>query len=328
MAIQVNGTTVINNSRQLTNIASVDSATVTALGNAGVGGSNWYQSNWLTKPYGARHIVSDGSTVILSPSSGGYLHYSRDNGDTFTYTTSGFTGNDTANGAAINGNVVCIAGNWNTVKRSTDYGATWGTTFNTGNWMTCIGNSGSTFIAGGENGKVARSTDNGANWSTFQWPHGGNKIMGVDGYGSNWVLVGENGCIAYSTNNGSSFTAISTSPFAGRQLQDVKTDGNGTWITGGESGRVWFSTNNGVSWTEFKSGTSNYIQDFATDGNGNWIMSGAYGYTGHILSGTTLSSSVSFSGGIFTGAGGMESVEYGNNRWFSITQSTSYYYDM
>jgi len=38
MAIQVNGTTVIDNSRNLTNIASVDAATVTALGNAGVGG--------------------------------------------------------------------------------------------------------------------------------------------------------------------------------------------------------------------------------------------------------------------------------------------------
>jgi hypothetical protein len=38
MAIQVNGTTVIDNSRALTNISSVDSTTVTALGNAGVGG--------------------------------------------------------------------------------------------------------------------------------------------------------------------------------------------------------------------------------------------------------------------------------------------------
>jgi len=38
MAIQVNGTTVIDNSRALTNITSVDSTTVTALGSAGVGG--------------------------------------------------------------------------------------------------------------------------------------------------------------------------------------------------------------------------------------------------------------------------------------------------
>tara|TARA_R110000822_G_scaffold297147_1_gene419706 strand:- start:1869 stop:2360 length:492 start_codon:yes stop_codon:yes gene_type:complete len=39
MAIQVSGTEVISNSRALNNIASVDAATVTAFGNAGVGGT-------------------------------------------------------------------------------------------------------------------------------------------------------------------------------------------------------------------------------------------------------------------------------------------------
>jgi hypothetical protein len=38
MAIKVNGTTVINDSRALSNIASVDATTATAFGNAGVGG--------------------------------------------------------------------------------------------------------------------------------------------------------------------------------------------------------------------------------------------------------------------------------------------------
>jgi hypothetical protein len=38
MAIKVNGTTVINDSRALTNIASVDATTATAIGAAGVGG--------------------------------------------------------------------------------------------------------------------------------------------------------------------------------------------------------------------------------------------------------------------------------------------------
>jgi len=40
MAIKIGGTTVINDSRQLQNVASIDSNTVTALNNAGVGGSN------------------------------------------------------------------------------------------------------------------------------------------------------------------------------------------------------------------------------------------------------------------------------------------------
>ena len=38
MAIKVNGTTVINDSRQLQNVASLDATTVAAIGNAGVGG--------------------------------------------------------------------------------------------------------------------------------------------------------------------------------------------------------------------------------------------------------------------------------------------------
>ena len=41
MAIKVSGTTVVNDSRALQNISSVDSATVTALNNAGVGGSSY-----------------------------------------------------------------------------------------------------------------------------------------------------------------------------------------------------------------------------------------------------------------------------------------------
>jgi hypothetical protein len=43
MAIKVNGTTVINDSRALSNIASVDATTVAALGAAGVGGVGYSQ---------------------------------------------------------------------------------------------------------------------------------------------------------------------------------------------------------------------------------------------------------------------------------------------
>lgn len=40
MAIKVSGTTVIDDSRQLSNIASVDATTVAALGAAGIGGAD------------------------------------------------------------------------------------------------------------------------------------------------------------------------------------------------------------------------------------------------------------------------------------------------
>jgi len=58
MAIQVNGTTVIDNSRQLTNIASIDSTTASAFTAAGVGGGSaeWNNlSNVYSYTYTSSH---------------------------------------------------------------------------------------------------------------------------------------------------------------------------------------------------------------------------------------------------------------------------------
>jgi hypothetical protein len=50
MAIQVGGTTVINNSRALSNIASVDATTAASITAAGVGGGSaiWFPSSWTS----------------------------------------------------------------------------------------------------------------------------------------------------------------------------------------------------------------------------------------------------------------------------------------
>jgi len=58
MAIKVGGTDVITNARQLSNIASVDSATVTALSNAGVGSANSFDATMTGS-------VADGKPMIL-----------------------------------------------------------------------------------------------------------------------------------------------------------------------------------------------------------------------------------------------------------------------
>jgi hypothetical protein len=59
MAIKVNGTTIIDDSRQLTNIASVDSVSVAALGAAGVGGGSHSAT--------ASGAIAAGSTVMVNP---------------------------------------------------------------------------------------------------------------------------------------------------------------------------------------------------------------------------------------------------------------------
>ena len=78
MAIKVNGTTVINDSRQLQNVASVDATTVAALGAAGVGCSSAYATTTYTSSavgiirntdpnYGSNTSMSKGNTRDQAP---------------------------------------------------------------------------------------------------------------------------------------------------------------------------------------------------------------------------------------------------------------------
>ena len=66
MAIKVNGTTVINDSRALTNIASVDATTVAALGAAGVGGG-------VELSYTALSTITKGKIVTINKNGQGAL---------------------------------------------------------------------------------------------------------------------------------------------------------------------------------------------------------------------------------------------------------------
>ena len=59
MAIKVSGTTVVDDSRSLTNIASVDATTVTAIGAAGVGGGG-------THDFVASGAIANGDVVVLN----------------------------------------------------------------------------------------------------------------------------------------------------------------------------------------------------------------------------------------------------------------------
>lgn len=72
MAIQVSGTTVINNSRGLSNITSIDSTTTTALTNAGIGGGgavSEYTVGSFAHGRGGTGDVSVGSTTSAFSSS-------------------------------------------------------------------------------------------------------------------------------------------------------------------------------------------------------------------------------------------------------------------
>lgn len=65
MAIQVNGTTVIDNSRALTNISSVDSSVVSAMSSAGVGGATSLITNWTNIPTTTNFTLSLSSSYDI-----------------------------------------------------------------------------------------------------------------------------------------------------------------------------------------------------------------------------------------------------------------------
>ena len=90
MAIKVSGTTVINDSRALQNIASVDSTTAAAIGAAGVGGSEYNvahtktttnrtlagaSSSWVTHLTLTFTVSTTSAILCFAPMSHGYEYY-------------------------------------------------------------------------------------------------------------------------------------------------------------------------------------------------------------------------------------------------------------
>ena len=273
MAIKVNGTTVINDSRALSNIASVDATSAAAMSAAGVGaaptssaagmmrglvfpkGYNWtsYSADGLGHDFWG--VAQSGDVIVIAGNRGGVGEnfVSSDNGVTYTRNTFGST---EVRDVDTDGN-----GNWvqlhysGACRRSTNNAATW-TTGGTaadaeGNYLVYVGNS--TWLSFSNGGQTAkRSTDVGANWSNVSTGMGSVNFMGVAHDGAGTVIaIGIYGTnqISRSTDYGATWSAFTLynlgTPHA------IGTDGNGNWILvpeGTTYESLYVSTNNGASW--------------------------------------------------------------------------------
>ena len=63
MALQINGTTVVNNSRQLQNIASVDTTTKNAIEAAGIGGFSLIDALYTNAPSGGNSLWTSSGNI-------------------------------------------------------------------------------------------------------------------------------------------------------------------------------------------------------------------------------------------------------------------------
>jgi hypothetical protein len=249
MAIQVGGTTVVNNSRALQNIASVDATTAASITAAGVGGGSGVAGiSWAT--------VVSGTTVNLD-------------------------------GVATDGSGTWIVvGQGGKVLRSTNNGVSWSTVstpVGTGSDFTCVGYGNGVWVigikamVGAHFNQCIRSTNGGATWATVQ--HNLNKQVfevETDGSGT-WILSADRQQISRSTNGGVSWSTIS---FGGDfRCNQSATDGSGNWVVcDGYYVRIRTSTDNGATWTQRAVGSGTGLHyGVATNGSGEWVVTGTGG---------------------------------------------------
>lgn len=275
MAIQVNGTTVIDNSRQLTNIASIDAATVTALNNAGVGGasagdlggamsSSFYSSSNYPSGYqsSSSNAFFIGSDFFISAFRSGdgnarSLLRSTNYGQSFTPVFNWQGSNDASwatRGSEYfawdggNNAIYVINDYYGAVLYTTNGGTSWSITsngiFGSGSYPRAAMSAGGGYFYLRTSNGFYRSTNNGASWSNID-----GSFYPQTGYvaGNTMIAIDYNDHVYRSTNfkTGWSKTQVVGGGGLSQQAgQPVVGNGSGNWVTGGG----YWSTDDGLTW--------------------------------------------------------------------------------
>ena len=319
MAIQVNGTQVIGNSRELTNIASIDATTAAAMGAGGVGaptGELWVGGQ------GVGEMAGGTSATNMEFANGRFIHcrnygglYWSTNAINWNVGTYGTPFQLMTDVAYISGNTWLAVGDTGTILRSTNNGTSWSTLSDPtgGKYISGVATNGSrTVISTAGGGGLYYSDNSGTSWT---------QVSGTNGYtydsigfgNSRWVGIRRSNGFAYS-DNGSSFTNVYNSTVATNSNHGATGPayGDGRWLYGMGGGYLLTSTNNGVSWTDIESGTNSGLNKchFA---NNVWMISGDSGTLLKSASGTPhfLAVPPPFGGSASKYSG----VTYGNGKW-------------
>ena len=308
MAIKVSGTTVINDSRALQNIASVDATTAAAITAGGVGGSgidgtlgtaqlvpvagnflkkgiNWTGSEWITVgTSGGFSASTDGlSWTKYNIGSSGGANNTLENVIKFgsVYVAAG--DNSISNGGAYY--KTSLSGNWSEAN-----------TGNAGGGL-CVASNGSLLAMGFVGGKISTST-NGTSWTNRSVSSGNSERVNDIAYSptlSRWAACDGGGGILTSSN-GTSWSRSQVGG-GGQTLYGVAWTGFDFQVVGA-GGAGWKSTN-GTSWTA--NNISDTGADFFTVAVSNGVVI-ALGYQGNCATRTVSNSTwkTSIAGNITT----------------------------
>ncbi len=323
MAIQVNGTEVISNSRALNNIASIDATTAAAIGAGGVGAPT--AQSWVgglavgemagnINPY---NMVYENNRFVMCRAIGS-LYWS-DDGIAWNVGSYAVPNQILTDVTYVSGSTWLAVGDSGTLLRSTNNAVSWSTISSpTSSYISGIASNGSRVVLSALGSAGLWYSDNsGTSWTQVSGTSG----WGFDsiGYGNNrFMAVRRNAGFSYS-DNGSSFTNVSNSQVSSGSNFGVAgpSYGDGRWLYPFGGGRCETSTNNGVSWSTVSTGTTDTLRK-GHYANGAWVV---VGETMTILKAETGVAFVQVPPPFTTNAPYYSGVTYGNGKWVMAIQT-------
>lgn len=222
------------------------------------------------------------STDIWISSINGDIHYSTDNGDTFTQQTSGTT-NALRAIAATSANNVWAVGDSGTVKFTTNAGTLWQTkSIGTSTGLNFIfWSSSSLGCIVGNSQFLSMTADSGSTWTTISQVTTlsiGNInsvfFIGSTGWACGTDGVGSAGRIIKSTTSGGTWSLL-TIP-ASNILQTISFASTSIGVAGGLSGTILRTTNGGTSWSAVTAPSAAHMRALAfTSTSNGWATTSA-----------------------------------------------------
>ena len=324
MAIQVNGTEVISNSRALNNIASIDATTAAAIGAGGVGAPT--AQSWVgglavgemagnINPY---NMVYENNRFVMTRAIGSI--YWSDDGVTWNVGNYASVNQILTDVTYVSGSTWLAVGDSGTILRSTNNAVSWSSISSptTGGYISGVVSNGSRVVISALSSRGLWYSDNaGTSWTQVSGTSGWS-FDGI-GYGnSRFMAVRRDAGFSYS-DNGSSFTNVANSQVSTGSNFGVAgpSYGDGRWLYTFGGGRCQTSTNNGVSWSTVSTGTS-YGLKKCHYANGAWVAVGEYST---ILKADTGVSFVQVPPPFTNNSPYYSGVTYGNGKWVTAIQA-------
>ena len=238
-------------------------------------GQIWEQTNG---PNGGAvlSIAIDSSGVIFAGTAGG-IYRSIDNGDSWTYTSSGVPGDVVALAINPNNNYIFAGSYGGNPVRSTDNGVSW-----TGLGCDAIGLAidpiNNYVYAGTYEEGIFRSPDNGDTWvpvnNGLVTPYMPVWALAVNSSGDIYAGTAGNG-LFHSTDSGDTWTQLSNGIPTDAAFEALAIDTNDVIFAGGSG--LFRSADNGETWEQVGSGIGmlGWVQSLAIDSSGD-IYAGTY----------------------------------------------------